>query len=196
MKPAEIQLLEAMKISTMFLPLCWIAALMMTASLSAEPAMRDVATHDQLSERLRVANNKGPLVDLKPAQGPDPTKASTGGDLISRSDFLSYVGRATLVPKRAILHIPANMADRIKLQPGSKIQNWADFYAMNRSWITTVEVSRAQAEGKESLGEDLLKRIQKSTNVIVATHSAGPISVLPLKVPVQAPVATTTTSKP
>jgi hypothetical protein len=191
-KPAEIQLLEAMKISPMSLSLAGMAAALATGLLpAAEPAMRDVATHEQLSERLRVANNQSPLVDHTPAEGKDPTKVASAS-LVSRSDFMSYAGRATLVPKRAILHIPAAMADRIKLQPGSKIQTWAEFYAMNRGWVTTVEVTRAQAEGNQALAEELLKRIQKSSQVVVATYQGGPISVLPLKVPVE----TTATPKP
>lgn len=156
------------------------------AMAQQQAAMRDVVTHDQLSEKLRVANNKGPLSEFKPAEGEDPTKAKAES-LVSRSDFMSFSGRATLVPKHAILHTPAAMADRIKLQPGSKIQTWPDFYAMNRGWITTVEISRAQAEGKQPLAEDLIKRIQKSTNVVVATYQSGPISVLPPKVPAPAP---------
>jgi hypothetical protein len=160
--------------------------LLASPAMAQQVAMRDVATHDQLSEKLRVANNKGPLSEYKPVEGADPTKAKPE-DFISRSDFMSFSGKATIVPKRAILHIPAAMADRIKLQPGSKIQTWPDFYAMNRGWITTVEVTRAQAEGNQPLTEDLIKRIQKSTTVVVATFQSGPISVLPLKVPEPAP---------
>ena len=93
-----------------------------------------------------------------------------------------------LVPKRAILHTPAAMSARIKLQPGSKIQTWADFFAVNRAWITTVEVSRAQAEGKLPLAEEVVKRIEKSTSVVVATYQGGPISVLAPKTPAPAQV--------
>ena len=53
-------------------------------------------------------------------------------------------------------------------------------------WITTVEVSRVQAEGNLALADETAKRIQKSASLIVATYQGGPISVLPLKVPVEA----------
>ncbi|MCW1921635.1 hypothetical protein OKA05_03665 [Luteolibacter arcticus] len=162
------------------------AACLLVASpaMAEEAAMRDVATHDELSQKLRVANNKGPLSDFKPVEGEDPTKAEPE-NLVSRSDFMSFSGYATIVPKRAILHIPAAMADRIKLLPGSRVQTWAEFYPSNRGWITTVEVSRAQAEGNQPLAEELVTRIQKSRNVVVATFQGGPISVLPLKAPVE-----------
>ncbi|RYD64703.1 MAG: hypothetical protein EOP83_09115 [Verrucomicrobiaceae bacterium] len=193
-----------MKISTTCLPLLGIAVLTASSlAVESEPAMRDAATHDQLSHQLRVANNQNPLVKFTPAEGPDPSTAGQTGDLIGGSDFLSFGGRATIVPKHAILNIPAGLADRIKLQPGSNVQTWAEFYASNRGWITTVEVSRVQAEGNQALAEELTKRIGKSSSVVVATYQGGPISVLPLKVPAQAVPAgaanaqkTATTQKP
>jgi hypothetical protein len=153
---------------------------------AAPPVMRDAATHDELSTALRVAMNSDPLVQQKPAPGPDPSKLNMPKGIISQSDFLSFAGRATLVPKRAILHIPPNFADRVKLQPGSRIQTWSEFHAMNQAWITTVEVTRVQAGGHEALAEELTQRIGKSTKLVVAVYQGGPISVLPLKVPVTA----------
>ena len=171
-----------------FLPDLLRSAVIVTAagSLAAAepPVMRDAATHDELSHTLRVAMNTSPLTEQKPAPGPDPSKLNPSDSLVSQSDFLSFAGRATLVPKRAILHIPPNMADRVKLQPGSRVQTWAEFYAMNRGWITTVEVTRIQAGGNQALAEELTQRIAKSSHLIVATYQSGPISVLPLKVPV------------
>jgi hypothetical protein len=162
-------------------------ALGLLAPLAAEPlVIRDVVTHDELAERLRVATNQGPTSQFKPSTGVDPTTVNKPKDIVSSSDFLSFGGKATLVPKRAILHIPPQHAGRIKLQPGSTIQTWAEFYAANRAWITTVEVSRNQARGVEPFAEELSQRIQKSGNVIVATYKTGPISVLPPKAPVPA----------
>ena len=77
------------------------------------------------------------------------------------------------------------MSDRIKYQPGAKLLSWGDFYALNRGWITTVEVSRIQAEGNNPLPEETQKKIVKSGNLMVATYQGGPISVLPLKAPVE-----------
>jgi heme exporter protein D len=177
--------------------------LLASTAMAEQAAMRDVATHDQLSEKLRVANNQNPLSELKTVEGEDPTKAKPE-DFTSRSDFMSFGGYATIVPKHAILHTPAAMSARVKLQPGSKIQTWAEFYAMNRGWITTIEVSRAQAEGKQPLAEDVVKRIEKSTSVVVATYQSGPISVLAPKPPepakaqaaASAPVQTANPKKP
>src|SRR5688572_18404373 len=109
--------------------------------------MRDAATHEELAGRAREAA-KGNLTKLPvPAKPAAPSKVEPPRSLLSESDIVCFNGNATLVPKRAILQLPKNLADRLKYQPGSKLLNWGDFYALNRGWITTVEVSRVQAEG-------------------------------------------------
>ena len=148
-----------------------------------EPAIRDAATHEQLSLALRKASQADPMKKLAPATGEDPSVVNRPKDLLSQSDIISYRGLATLVPKRAILQIPSACKDLIKLEPGSKIVSWADFYAANRGWITTIEVSRVQAEGNKPLAEESQKVLSKSKNLVIAVYQGGPISVLPLKTP-------------
>jgi hypothetical protein len=104
--------------------------------------------------------------------------------LLDQSDIICFGNFATLVPKRAILQIPKNLAGRIQIKPGVTIQSWSDFFAANRGWITSVEVSRTQAEGNAPIAEETATRISKSSNLIVATYLGGPISVLPIKVAV------------
>lgn len=160
-----------------------IAGLVSAALGGTAPTMRDAVTHDQLSLAYRKAAQEDPMRKLKPAKGPDPSVVNQPEDLVASSDIMSFGGRATLVPKRAILHVPKNLEGRIKFVPGSAIVSWADFFALNRGWITTVEVSRVQAEGNDALAENISDRIQKSSNLVVATYQGGPISVLPLKIP-------------
>jgi len=157
--------------------------------------MRDAATHSQLSESLRKLGPRDPMKEFKPTTGEDPSVVNRPQDLLSRSDIVCFGGAATLVPKRAILQIPKNLKDRMVIQPGVRIKTWSDFYAVNRGWITTVEVSRDQAEGRLPLAEETQTRIVKSGNLIVATFQGGPISVLPPKVPAAvAPTANTPSS--
>lgn len=148
--------------------------------------MRDAATGEELNLIYRKAMQEDPMRKLAPAKATNPTVVHQPRDLLSQSDIICFGGMATLVPKHAILHIPANLADRLKFQEGSKIQSWSAFFLQNGGWITTVEVSRVQAEGKLALTDETAKRIQKSASLIVATYQGGPISVLPLKVPVEA----------
>ena len=167
------------------------------SQVAAKPRMRDAATHEQLSLAMRKAEQADPMRHLTPAKGADPTLVNQPQDILATSDIICFNGDATLVPKRAIMSMPNNLKDRMKFLPGSKIMGWADFYAKNRGWITTIEVSRAQAEGNKALDEETSKKISKSTSLIVATYQGGPISVLPPKVPAEgaAPAPTPTTAQ-
>lgn len=155
--------------------------------LAAAPPMRDAATHEQLALTYRQASQQDPMNKQAPSKGPDPSTVNRPKDLISESDFICFNGAVALVPKRAILQTPKNLMDRLKYQQGAKLMSWGEFYALNRGWITTVEVSRSQAEGNIPLPPETQKQIVKSGNLIVATYQSGPISVLPLKVPVEKP---------
>ena len=159
--------------------------------LAAAPPMRDAATHEQLALTYRQALQQDPMSKQAPSKGADPSTVNRPKDLISESDIICFNGVVALVPKRAILQTPKNLMDRLKYQKGAKLLSWGEFYALNRGWITTVEVSRTQAEGNTPLAPETQKQLVKSGNLIVATYQAGPISVLPLKVPEEKPAATT-----
>ena len=161
--------------------------LLMVGMADAEPAapskMRDAATHDQLVQIMRKESQNDPMKKMEPAKGEDPSVTNRPRDLLSASDIICYGGFATLVPKRAILIKPENMADRLAMKDGAKLVPWIDFFTRNRGWITTIEVSRIQAEGNESINEETRKRVTESGNLVVATYQGGPISVLAPKKP-------------
>ena len=150
-----------------------------------KPQIRDAATHEDLAAKLRETQAKNPLAELTPEQvAKDPTKKNQPGNIVEDSDIISFNGLTTLVPKRAILALPENLKPRVgKHTPGHRLVAWKDFYSQNRGWINTVEVSRAQAEGRAPLAEDSQMTISKATNLMVATYQGGPISVLPLRQP-------------
>ena len=156
---------------------------MVISSHAETPPMRDATTHEQLVPKLRQAQQNDPMKNMPAPTGDDPSKVFQPKDFLSESDSISFLGVATFVPKRAILQIPKNYQDRIAMQPGAKIVGWADFFAANRGWITTVEVSRTQAEGNVALPAETQKHLSESGNLVVATYMGGPISVLPLKDP-------------
>lgn len=159
-------------------------AALVTTLHAGSQVMRDAATHEQLSLALRKADQMDPMKNMPMAKGDDPSVKNRPKDLLSESDIISFGGMATLVPKRAILQIPKSCSDRMKLEPGAQIVSWAAFYAANRGWINTVEVSRVQAEGNKPLAEESQKFMTTCRNLVVATYMGGPISVLPLKEPV------------
>lgn len=151
----------------------------------AAPVMRDAATNEELTEKYRKAVASNPLqkAEKTPIEGPDPTKVNQPQSLLASSDFLTFRGITTLIPKGAVLSVPKNYQDRMRRIPGTQIVPWLEFYGLNRGWIKTVEVSLAQAQGKDPFDETLLEGIQKSSLVVIATLKGGPISVLPPKEP-------------
>jgi hypothetical protein len=162
-------------------------SLLVAASVSPAPCetgtaapMRDAATHTELSHAYSKASQQDPLRNLPAVKGEDPS-LKVPESILKSSDFISFGGNVTLVPKRAIINLPKKFEDRITLVKGSKIMSWAEFLTLNRGWITTVEVSRSQAEGNQAIDEKILERVHGSANLVVATLRNGPISVLPLK---------------
>jgi len=148
------------------------------ATAQQKQQMRDAATHEQLAGVLKQQQANDPLRELPRQEGKDPSKENVPQDLISRSDVLCFNGMATLVPKKSILALPALFADRVGMVPGAKLVGWAEFHAANRGWVTTQEITLAQARGEQPLEEALNERLSKSTNVVVSTLQGGPISKL------------------
>lgn len=161
-----------------------------TGTAYSEPVkkmkMRDVATHDELSQRLRMTLQKDPIRNLGPEAGNldvDPAVRTHSRDLVRDSTIISFNGNLTLVPKRAVLHIPEEIADRIGAKSGQKVLTWIEFLQLNRGWIRTVEVSRDQVMGHAPLPPNSVEAFAKSSSMVVATFKGGPVSVLPLKEP-------------
>lgn len=164
------------------------------------PPMRKAPTNEELVLKLRHS-------EMEMAERKETRPLSTTDDLsvthqpqdfISSSKILCYNGALTFVPKLAVLQFPQNLADRLKAQPGVRVQNWQDFYAANRGWITTVEVSKIQAQGRQALDENTAEHIVKCGKLVVATFNGNPISVNPVPEP-KPPVTvsnSTTTQKP
>lgn len=109
--------------------------------------------------------------------------------ILDRSDILSDGTRWTLVPKGAVLHLPAKLAERVGDRPTGTLVGWHDFLAANRNWLAAEEISMDQAAGQAPLSADRPDTWEKQGKVVVAVHLAGPISVKP------APAAPATASK-
>lgn len=150
---------------------------------------QDSVSHDQLALARRSAFNSDPMRSIPVAKvetkDGDPSLSNRNQNPFSIPAIISYRGIATLVPKSAILQVPKNYSNRLEIEPGSKLVSWRDFIVLNRGWITTVEVSMVQAEGGKPIEEETRKNISKSLNLIVATYEGNPVSVLPLKPPVE-----------
>lgn len=148
----------------------------------AKVAFRDAATNEQLTEKYRKVSLVNPMKHLPAAEGADPSVENRIGNLLENSDILSFNGLTTLVPKNALVLVPAKFKGTVNNhQAGSKIVSWLDFYSQNRGWISTVEVTFAQARGQEPVDPEILANLGKSGNLVVAVLKSGPISVMPPK---------------
>ena len=105
-----------------------------------------------------------------------------GGSLLSRSLILSYRGTWTIVPKGAVLHVPAAYRERIVPGPTGRLIPWTEFYARNRGWIHTQNVTFEHARGEAALSPEILELHKRLGRVVVAVLHQGPISV---KAPVE-----------
>ena len=146
-------------------------------------AFRDAATAESLAAEYRKVSLVDPMkaVFLQ-AEGEDPTVVHRAGNLLEESDLITFNGQTTLVPKNALVMIPAKLSDRInKHQAGAEIVGWLEFYSRNQAWISTVEVSFAQARGDEPVSPETLGHLGKTGNLVVAVLKSGPISLMPLK---------------
>ncbi|MAS95806.1 MAG: hypothetical protein CMO55_21595 [Verrucomicrobiales bacterium] len=161
----------------------------------SKTVMRDAATHNELSNKLRMAQQKDPIRDLGPAIGKteeDPAAKFAGRDLVKDSAIICYRGYLTLVPKKSVLHTPDHLKDRFGEKPNIKIVRWPDFFQANRGWIRTMEVTKDQVMGNAPLPESTLEAIQKSSSLIIATFNGGPVSVLPYEPPSEDEATNTT----
>lgn len=142
--------------------------------------IRDVETHDSITAKTRGRLN--PISELVSVDVPEEARASKAVkpvSLIARSEILNRGNVATLVPKRAVLHVPADLRGTLGLPDNPRLVSWPEFLAQNRAWIRTIEVSRAQAEGQSPLDESVVEMFKDCRQVVVATYQTGPISVLP-----------------
>ncbi|MFK7852375.1 MAG: hypothetical protein AB8D78_15475 [Akkermansiaceae bacterium] len=164
----------------------FILALTLTVPLQAQQEVkrpfRDAATHASLLPEFKKSQIQSPVRKFEPAVGEDATKTNLPSNLIERSDVISFNGTTTLVPKLSIIQIPKKFESRINNHtPGNRIMRWNEFYSLNRGWITVVNVSRIQAEGKEPIDPAIVEIYSKSNNLVIAIYMDGPISILPPK---------------
>ena len=112
-------------------------------------------THDDLQARQAEARASRPEKNANANEGAKPAvgKKREGpgkSSLIKRSAVLSSTRNWTIVPKGAVLHIPAQYQKQVNGKQVGKLIPWKEFYAQNRGWIHVHSVSMDQARGKKN----------------------------------------------
>lgn len=118
---------------------------------------------------------------MKNLQKPAPVKADAPrpeAESIVKQSIILHDGRNwTLIPKGAVVFIPPALKDRVNAKPVGTLLTWADFFAKNRAWITTNDVSFNQAAGTEPIPAARVAFWGKQDKIVIAVHQTGPISV-------------------
>lgn len=147
-------------------------SMLMGHALAGQPMVARI-TPDALA-RLQQAD---PMIRLqKPAAGESKIGRPSSQSILAQSTILSDGSNWTLVPNGAVLHIPDGLKSRVNATPSGGLLTWSDFLTRNRGWITTCEVSIAQASAKETLPAERTEFWSKQDKIVVAVHQRGPIS--------------------
>ena len=146
-------------------------------------------THEVLKQRQQEAAaqaSKGAKGDGVQTVKPGEIKYESRkklGNLLDRSSILCAGGYWTLVPKEAVIHVPASYKSRVDGARTGKLIPWSEFYAKNRGWLQTHSVSIPQARGEQAMDPKKVDVYRSSGRVVVAVCHNGPISVKPVKIP-------------
>ncbi|MCW1884757.1 hypothetical protein OKA04_08455 [Luteolibacter flavescens] len=100
-----------------------------------------------------------------------------GWDLEKNSEFITFDGMVTLVPKGAIIHVPERYRANVVTELKGNIVLWTEFAARYRAVVAPFEVSLAEASGKEAIKPERLEAAQKSGVILIGTVGGNPISV-------------------
>lgn len=168
-------------------------SLLAILSATAAAQMTDRITPEEMAKRQSSNTSFAELQKKEQANQKEANVVRPGEEsIIKQSEILHDGTHWTMVPKNAVLHVPAQMKPRVGTKPLGTLLSWSDFLIANRSWITTEEVSYDQACGKKPLPEGKVEFWKNQTSVIVATYQGGPISVKrPEPAPAPAPAPTT-----
>ena len=163
----------------------WVAGLLLLASQaplvadSAPTAIRLRPSHEEIMKQRAT----GPTVrgfKPVPVEIKDAPAVQAPAGLLERSTIISYRGNWTIVPKNAVMFIPAAYEKRIVAQPEGTLLPWSEFYLKNRGWIHCQNVRISDARGKTTLNEGALAAHQSLGRVVVAVLKGGPISMPPV----------------
>ena len=116
-----------------------------------------------------------PMARFERPAAPAPAAAQS----IIRQSTLLHDGRGhwTMVPAGALVHVPEALRPRVVQAPAGSLLPWLDFLALNRTWLTTTEVSLEQAAGQQGLPAERSEFWLKQDKIVVAVHRGGPISL-------------------
>jgi hypothetical protein len=129
-------------------------------------------------DTLAKLQERDPMIRLVDSAGNEiKTTSPLSHSTMDQSSILHDGTHWTLVPKGALIHLPAEIKDRSNVKPVGTLLPWKDFLAKNQQWIATSEVSFDQAAGNEELPAEYAGSLANQGKVVVAVHRNDPASV-------------------
>lgn len=139
---------------------------------AVEPGKR--LTREELSElRAKATERSERLQPTAPvADQSHPSQAS----ILDTSVILTSGRNWTFVPKGAVVLVPELYEAQVGQAPKGEFLQFNDFLNRNRGWLTTLNVTLAQARGKEPVKEATNEALVKSGRVVVTVCKGGPVA--------------------
>lgn len=108
--------------------------------------------------------------------GTESDSSAKGWDLNENSEFISFNGAGTLIPKHAILHVPEKLRANVTSAMTGKFTPWQEFACRYRAVVTTFDVTLDEASGKTPLKPERVEALRKLDRIAVAVLNGSPIS--------------------
>lgn len=160
-----------MKIPHKFVVLGLIAGQGACCLSAVEPGKR--LTREELAElRAEATERSQRLQPTAPvADQSHPSQAS----ILDTSVILTSGRNWTFVPKGAVLVTPELYEAQVDQAPKGEFLNFNDFLNRNRGWLTTLDVTLAQARGQVPVKDATKEALVKSGRVVVTVCKGGPV---------------------
>ncbi len=96
-----------------------------------------------------------------------------------RADFIQNRGQVLMIPKKALIHVPDWLQDKVITdgKTEGKLVRIDKFMATNSAWLATYPVSFELAVGKKQFTDQELEQLQTMNKIVVATHGNTPIGI-------------------
>lgn len=147
------------------------------APVMQRPLPRDTVSESELKAQKARASGLGAQLAARthPLKQPRP---STESSLYSQSIILTDGEKHTLVPVGSILHLPANLRDRVATEPKGDFTFWPAFLKRNAAWLAGHEVPLEMARGDRESAQRVLEQAGRDTRLLVSVYRGCPISIL------------------
>jgi len=132
-------------------------------------ATPDASTNPQQENSVALLQQPA----LADANGSTPANPSD----LEQSRILHDGINWTIVPQGSVIYLPETLKSKVDSKPVGNLLPFDEFLVLNRSWITTNEVTFDQAVGNEPLLTREVSFWSKQDKMVVAVHRLGPISV-------------------